>query len=162
MIAQHLLALIALCALLAPVQVGAETVLERVLARIGAEPGGLFVNLAENRDPVAGPGQAMVVDGSIILVVHSETPPTAPSAGPPRIETISIGATNAAGLTVRSPAPGGIAALNAAQNAATVLGSVGAIAAPHVAPPATLSARAIGATNTGNVTIAIAAPGPGG
>ena len=162
MTARIVFALMAPCALLAPMQAGAETVLERVLAKIGAGSDGLFLNLAENRDPVADAGQAMVVDGSITLVVHSEQPPADPVAGPPRIETISIGATNAAGLTVRSAAPGGIVALNAAQNVATVLGAIDAKGPPHAPPPAMLSARAIGATNTGNLTISIAAPGPDG
>lgn len=138
-----------------------ETALERVLARIGDGPALLFLNIAENRDPVAVAGTSLVMDGSITLIVHSEASPADPIRGPSRMTTTSIGATNAAGLKIeaRDPLPG-LVSVNIAQNAATVLGGVAVVGPPGIAAPTTLRTMAIGSTNTGVIGITLIAPVP--
>lgn len=144
----------------------ADSILDRVLSSLDAAPTsallGLYVNRADNVEPAGDAAQRIVVDGSIAVTLHSETPPD--GSAPPeyrgdlRLTTSSIGANNAGSVRVDAPAlqgPAAVVALNGASNRGDVQGHV-ALSGPAAALPAsTISTTAIGASNSAEIVITL-------
>lgn len=151
---------------LGPAPVAAGSILERVLGIIESTPQavlmGLYVNHAENGDPVGTEALRLKVDGSITVLLHSETPPedaTEPDASSAlRLQTSSLGATNDGRIRLEagpSVDPVAVRAGNGATNRADVLGHATMSGPVQGLPPATVSTTAVGASNSGNIVITL-------
>lgn len=142
----------------------AMTALERVLAMAADHPGlagaNVFVNLA-----VQGAGVANGSDivGSSVQFVHQgnedDLPPTPLEM---QVSTMATGATNTGRvrvMTSATPLPEGVGAVIIAANAATtqshILAPIDIVSTAPLSDDSRLATKAIGAMNTGGVTILI-------